>query len=130
MAKKMLSGYEVGKTLIEVLGLPRLTRAFELHCAVGEAVSVKCEYYPEADAQELAIALAVYELVRRDPPPAPKPVDFDAWLGARKEVAHAEMQARHAELSRMDARQRMSPAERLNAEMTASIRRIRGQRLG
>jgi hypothetical protein len=130
MAKKLVAGQEIGKALIEALGLPKLTRSFELCCAVDEAVSVKCEYYPEVDGQELVVSLAEYELVRRDVPLKPEAIDFDAWLNARKEAAHAEMQARHAELSRMDERQRLSPAERLSAQMAAAIRRIRSRSPG
>lgn len=53
--------------LVKALGLPERTKSFELRCGVNEVVSVKCEYYPEAntaagfDAQPL---LAEYRLIR------------------------------------------------------------------
>ncbi|MCP3022289.1 hypothetical protein [Cupriavidus basilensis] len=33
--------------LMRALGLPKRTRWFEVRCAVGEAVTVKCEYHPD-----------------------------------------------------------------------------------
>lgn len=97
--KQIVAGHQIGKALCEALGLPKLTRSFELRCAVDEAVTVKCEYYPEVDAMQLEAALAEFEVYRRD---KPVKVDFDAWLRAEKDAAHAAMLARHATLSRMD----------------------------
>lgn len=44
---------ELVRCLIRILGLPRSTISFSLHCTVGEAVSVNCEFYPEQDSVEI-----------------------------------------------------------------------------
>ena len=97
--KQIVAGHQIGKAWCKALGLPKFTRSFELRCAVDEAVTVKCEYYPEVDGRQLQAALAEFEVHRRD---SPAKVDFDAWLHAEKDAAHAAMMARHAALSRMD----------------------------
>lgn len=35
--------------LMKALGLPAGTTSFELRCAAGEAVTVKCQYHPDSD---------------------------------------------------------------------------------
>jgi hypothetical protein len=104
----LVTGQNIGKMLAEVLGLPKHTRSFVLRCEVNKIVSVECEYYPSVDARSLEVALAEFDLVRRDPP-APQAFDFDAWLKDRNQKAHADMMARHAYLSRID---RMHPGYR------------------
>lgn len=37
------------KDLMEALGLPHATVSFDVRCAVGEAVTVRCTYHPRAD---------------------------------------------------------------------------------
>lgn len=49
MAKLMMAPGPFARALMNALGLPKRTRSFELRCAVDEAVTVKCEYYPDAD---------------------------------------------------------------------------------
>lgn len=97
---------ELGKKLCEALGLPKSVRWLELRLAVDEAVTVKCEYHPERnDGMPLEAVLAEFEfaVVRRDPAPEER-FDFDAWLKAKKDAAHAAMLAQHEALSQMDER--------------------------
>lgn len=66
------------KQLIEILGLPKNLRSFELRVAVDEVVTVKCvcEYFPEENGQRLTgIRTGVYELHRVEPDPAPEGTD-------------------------------------------------------
>jgi hypothetical protein len=94
-------GQQIGQALCDVLGLPKGTRSFELRCAVDEAVTVSCEYYPSIDVYPLKTALAVYELSLRTGPREEPAINFDAWMNERKSAAHAAMMARHARLARM-----------------------------
>jgi hypothetical protein len=55
-----------GKMMVDVLGLPKNTRSFELRMAVDEVVSVKCEYFPEILKDELATVFFEYDLVKKD----------------------------------------------------------------
>ena len=101
--------HKLGSQLIGLLGLPRNCLSFELRCAVGEVVTVRCEYYPQ-EADGIDTVLAEYELVPRATKPAvgPYPVgelnivtwagerdvlmqgmSFDAWVCHRTGVAHA-----------------------------------------
>lgn len=89
----------LGPQLIGLLGLPKHVISFELRCAVGEIVAVKCEYQPE-DAAGFDTVLAEYELVPRQT--AGEPVQpehpaavmgFDAWMRERAEAAHAALMA-------------------------------------
>lgn len=94
-------GHQLGAQLIKALGLPKQCVWFELRCASGEVVSVTCEYYPEAqNGAPLETVLAEYQVVERKV----APFDFDAWMNARKALAHAAMVERHKALSRMDER--------------------------
>ena len=43
---------DFGKKMIRFLGLPERTIGFELRCYVNEAVTVKCEWYPEPNSEE------------------------------------------------------------------------------
>lgn len=74
--------------LMKALGLPAGTTSFELRCAAGEAVTVKCQYHPDAntaagfDPQRL---LAEYQLIERRARPAipqPQPFSRSGGLGA------------------------------------------------
>lgn len=95
---------ELGQKLCEALGLPKHVIWLELRVAFDEAVTVKCEYFPERnDSKPLEAVFAEFEVVRRDPVPT-KRFDFDAWMKTRNEAAHAAMIASHRELSIMDAR--------------------------
>lgn len=86
--------HEIGKDLIQALGLPRKTREFTLHVRAGEMVRVECEYYPE-DGKALTTALAQYGLVPRRPvAPAAPAVHFDTWYRHRINVAHARYMER------------------------------------
>lgn len=62
----VVSGNEFGAMVINALGLPKHTRWFELRCAVGEKVKIKCKYFPdELDVGEdgkLITVLKEYEL--------------------------------------------------------------------
>lgn len=102
----LVTGQNIGKMLTEALGLPKYTRSFVLRCEVDRAVTVECEYYPAIYTSSLEVALAEFDLVRRDPP-APRAFDFDAWLKDRNAKAHADMMARHRYLARID---RMQPS--------------------
>ena len=87
--------FALGKQLTSLLGLPRNCTSFELRCAVGEIVSVKCEYIP-VDATGIDRVLAEYELVPRATPAAAEPhraevIGFDAWMRARTDSAHQAM---------------------------------------
>jgi len=80
--------------LVKALGLPRSTRSFELRCAVDEAVTVKCEYFPERDDAtgfDPVPALAEYRLVRQQDVPStillPQPVSRGACSGVVAAVA-------------------------------------------
>lgn len=95
---KILMGHEIGAPLIKALGLPGNCTSFELRCAVGEPVSVRCEYYPSGSAAEIVAALAEYQLVKREAAPQPvASMGFDAWMRERTETAHAALMARGAQ---------------------------------
>lgn len=97
-------GHQIGKALVDALGLPKGTVGFTLRCYHGELVSVECEYFPDP-ARGLATELAAYELVRkmctdlRDTLTLPVAVDFDAWMRAKTDAAHAAYMERTAALS-------------------------------
>ena len=56
--------HDLGPKLCKALGLPKGTRSFELRCAVGEPVIVKCEYMPEKqEGPEIETLFAEYQLV-------------------------------------------------------------------
>lgn len=93
----LITVYALGQQLTSLLGLPRNCISFELRCAVGEIVSVKCEYIP-VDTAGIDRVLAEYELVPRATPAAAEPhraevVGFDAWMLHRNECAHQQMMA-------------------------------------
>ncbi|MGK5014988.1 hypothetical protein [Janthinobacterium sp. HLS12-2] len=97
--------HTLGPQLIALLGLPKHCVSFELRCAVGEIVTVKCEYYPE-DADGVDTVLAEYELVPRtkldDAKPHPSEViGFDSWMRERTEAAHQAMM-KHARRGGID----------------------------
>ena len=82
---------ELGKALIEALGLPKHTLSFTLRVRAGAAVRVECEYLPQ-NSDRLAAALMEYDLVPRSRPVpvAPEHPDFDTWYRHRINVAHAK----------------------------------------
>ena len=87
--------HTLGPQLSALLGLPKHCVSFELRCAAGEIVTVKCEFYPE-EADGIDQVLAEYELVPRATPAAAEPhwaevVGFDAWMRERTEAAHQAM---------------------------------------
>ena len=91
----------LGPQLIALLGLPKHCLSFELRCAAGELVTVKCEFYPE-EAEGFDLVLAEYELVSRETPASVEPhpaevTGFDAWMRERNEAAHQAMM-KHAQL--------------------------------
>jgi hypothetical protein len=87
---------ELGKALIEALGLPKHTLAFTLSCRAGAAVRVECEYLPQ-NSDRLASALMEYDLVpsfKPAPVEAPPAYHFDDWYRHRINVAHAKYMER------------------------------------
>lgn len=89
----LMTAQTLGPQLIALLGLPKHLISFELRCAAGKIVTVKCEYYPEA-AVGIDTVLAEYELVPRASRAVPHPAEalgFDAWMRRRKDAAHARM---------------------------------------
>jgi hypothetical protein len=91
----LMTVHTLGPQLIALLGLPKHCVSFELRCAVGELVTVKCEFYPE-EAEGIDLVLARYELVPRETSAAVEPhpaevIGFDAWMSERAEAAHQAM---------------------------------------
>lgn len=91
----------LGPQLIALLGLPKHCVSFELRCAAGEIVTVKCELYPE-EAEGFDLVLAEYELVPRTAAASrcaeqhrATVIGFDAWMRELTDVAHQAMM-RHA----------------------------------
>lgn len=108
-------GQVLGAQLAPLLGLPRCTRSFTLRCVVDEIVTVECEYFPEGvSGPELETVFAQYGLVERK---QPKSIDFDSWMSARKEAAHAAFLSRNLVLERLD---RQLAWDRQAAGMTES----------
>jgi hypothetical protein len=108
MISKVLIGNQIGKKLIEGLGLPKNTVSFELRCAVDEIVTVKCEYFPEgSDAIETLIndyrLIAVGGTVGRESK-QPAPIHFDTWYRAKRDAAHAAYMKGHEDLGLIDAK--------------------------
>lgn len=46
---RVIQGPEFFTKMKDALGLPKSTHRFEIHCGVDEAITVKCEYFPEID---------------------------------------------------------------------------------
>ena len=93
----LMTVHTLGPQLVALLGLPKNCVSFELHCAAGEIVMVKCEFYPE-EAEGIDLVLAEYELVPRATSAAAEPqraevIGFDAWMHERTEAAHHAMMA-------------------------------------
>lgn len=67
MHRAMTTQDQFVRELFAALQLPKHTRAFEIRCAVDEAVIVRCEYFPEGIDGEIGARalLSEYELVRR-----------------------------------------------------------------
>lgn len=66
--KSLISGdSKLALDLVNVLGLPSHTHAFELRVAVGEVAQVKCWYYPEIGPDAVEV-LAEYTLEPKVPP--------------------------------------------------------------
>ena len=66
MTAKTRSKAELGKALIEALGLPKKTSWVELRVAANEPVTVRCGYWPDAltveAVEELCTELKVLHL--------------------------------------------------------------------
>ncbi len=93
----LMTVHKLGSQLIALLGLPKHCVSFELRCAAGEIVTVKCEYHPE-EAEGFDLVLAEYELVPRQTPGAVEPhsaeiIGFDAWMREGTEAVHQAMMA-------------------------------------
>lgn len=93
----LMTVHTLGPQLVALLGLPKNCVSFELRCAAGEVVTVKCEFYLE-EAEGIDLLLAEYELVPRATPAAAEPhwaevIGFDAWMRERTEAAHLAMMA-------------------------------------
>lgn len=94
----LMTVHTLGPQLVALLGLPKNCVSFELRCAAGEIVTVKCEFYPEEVESFDLLLLADYELVPRATPAAAEPhraevIGFDAWMLHRNECAHQQMMA-------------------------------------
>ena len=92
----------LGPQLVALLGLPKNCVSFELRCAAGEIVTVKCEFYPEEVESFDLLLLADYELVPRTAAASrcaeqhrAAVIGFDAWMRELTDVAHQAMM-RHA----------------------------------
>lgn len=96
---------ELGKSLIEALGLPKHTLSFTLRVRAGAAVRVECEYLPQ-NSDRLAAALMEYDLVPRfrPMPVVPEHPHFDDWYRHRINVAHAKFMERTSYSLRRDWR--------------------------
>ncbi|HYD58956.1 MAG TPA: hypothetical protein VEC35_01280 [Noviherbaspirillum sp.] len=104
-------GHQLGAQLVKALGLPNQCVWFELRCAAGEPISIRCEYYPDKqDGQEFESILTKYEVVERTVAHGSEPVDFDAWMEGRKKLAHEAMLSRYRAMWRIDVNLRMHAA--------------------
>lgn len=115
----ILTVHKLGPALIKALGAPPHCTWLELRLAYDEIPTVKCEYYPVGDDGTIDTTtklLAEFELVRRPAPVVDEPeflveqhfagapgeevftvvTNFDAWMRARTDRAHAEYMAAHA----------------------------------
>jgi len=96
---EILMGQELGSQLVPLLGLPTHTLWFELRCAAGEFVTVKCEYAPNIE-ESFDTVLAEYVLVPRETALADDSITggrhFDDWMRGRTNAAHAEYMERIA----------------------------------
>lgn len=93
----MITSHQIGKALIDALGLPKQTIAFTLRARAGHFVTVECEYVPEND--QFVTELASYGLVPLSQPSkaTTHPADamgYDAWQAQRTELAHREFMHR------------------------------------
>lgn len=81
---------QIGKALVDALGLPSNTIGFTLRCYAGELVSVECEYLPRDGG--IVPVLAQYNLMQCEckvqPTHSVERIDFDAWMRERTERAH------------------------------------------
>lgn len=100
--RTIVSPAQIYPALQALLGLPDRCVSFEMRVAAGQmGVMVTCEHYVALDAsglRQLESTLSEYELVHRNAP-APQQVevaDFDVWMRARTDAAHAEYMAGHA----------------------------------
>jgi hypothetical protein len=59
-------GKVLGSMLVKALNLPPSTKSFDLHCALNDIVTVKCEYYPDlTDVTKLVSVIKEYNLVEK-----------------------------------------------------------------
>lgn len=114
----LLTAQTLGPELVKLLGIPPHCLSFELRCAVGEIVSVKCEFHPRGDAgmaATIGTVLADYELVRRPsadtPPEHPSAlIGFDAWMHQRTEAEHDAYMVRTSRMIASDRRKILQDA--------------------
>lgn len=92
-----ISANEIGKELIEALGLPKYTTGFTLRCYTGKLVEVECEYLVEDGS--FTSALAKFRLTHR--PETTEAVEstlpsmrYDDWRAEQIELAHREFMRR------------------------------------
>ena len=58
---------DIGKEFIEMLGLPKETKWFEIRFHVDEAVTIKCEHYAnEASLNLIKTILREYTLIEKN----------------------------------------------------------------
>lgn len=92
----MIHGQQIGKALIDALGLPKNTKGFTLRVYANEIVTVACEYAPTDPS--IVQLLGQFEVVHRGPSPdVGQPVHYDTWLRGRIERARAEYMSRTAQ---------------------------------
>lgn len=125
--KNLMTVHTLGPQLIALLGLPKHCTSFELRCAVGEIVTVKCEYHPE-EADGFDVVLAEYELVPRaklaaTPSHPAEVIGFDAWMRERTEAAHrAMMLAAHPK--KWATGGMLPDGDRTASELSAAVSRL------
>jgi len=61
----MISSNYIGAKFVKLLGLPKHTKWFELRVTVNEAVTVKCEYYPNLADLDLTSITTEFKLVEK-----------------------------------------------------------------
>lgn len=95
-----IMGNEIGKAMLEALGLPKGTVGFTLRVRSGKIVTVECEYCPDVEKGSVVRAMAQYSLVRKAMPEQARaqaePMHFDAWMRDRTDKAHAAYMAQHS----------------------------------
>ena len=97
-------GQDVGKGLIEVLGLPPGVVSINIQCAVNELVQVDVRLIAD-NAGGIVDLFRRYNLIDVDPLPAvADSIAFDKWMSERKEAAHRAFVEHYEELANLDRR--------------------------